>query len=110
MSTQHAAHDAPSAEPRARQEPSTLSRPHSRPRPGPQISAALFALLLVASLAIPAFSDVAPMPGLSLVFAGLLLLTGPAELLHPRPRRCAAALRWGGAAMAVLGLVAQLLA
>lgn len=108
MSAQHAAHDASSMEPRAHLEPNPPNG--RRPRPAPQISSALFALLLLASLAIPAFWEVAPIPGSSLVFAGLMLLTGLAELLDPSLRRFATALRWGGGAMAVLGLVAQLLA
>lgn len=67
-----------------------------------------FGLLLTASLVIPAVAEVAPMPGASLVFLGMMLLLGVAELIEASSRRLVIALRIGGVAISLLGLVVQL--
>jgi len=100
----------------------TRTRPASRttvrdellapPRPSrrAQFSVVAFGLLLVASLVIPAVTDTAPVPGLSLVFAGMMILLGFAELLDASKRRFVIGLRVGGTAMALLGFAIQLAA
>lgn len=81
------------------------------PRPGrrPVYSLITFGLLLTATLAIDGFADVPPMPGTALVAAGLMLLLGVADLLDPAARRLVIGVRFGGMAMALLGLAVQLL-
>ncbi|MDN5687884.1 MAG: hypothetical protein L0G94_14600 [Brachybacterium sp.] len=81
------------------------------PRPSwrARYSLALFGLLLVASLAIPVFTETPAMPGISLVMLGMLLLLGVAELLDPGPRRFVIAVRGGGTAIALLGFVIQMI-
>ncbi|MGP5229206.1 hypothetical protein, partial [Arthrobacter rhombi] len=59
----------------------------------PQFFVVSFGLLLVVSLAIPALSGVDASLGLSLVFSGLMIMGGFAELLDPRQRRFIVALR-----------------
>lgn len=73
-----------------------------------QFSAVAFGLLLVASLVIPVFAGSETTPGLSLVFLGMLLLLGFAELMDASQRRFVIAVRWGGMAIALLGFVIQL--
>lgn len=81
------------------------------PRPGwrPVYSLITFGLLLTATLAIDGLADVPPMPGTALVAAGLMLLLGVADLLDPAARRLVIGVRFGGMAMALLGLAVQLL-
>lgn len=79
-----------------------------RPTRRAQLSAVTFGLLLVASLVIPAFTDTQAMPGLSLVCLGMLLLLGVAELMDASQQRFIIAVRWGAMAIALLGLVIQL--
>jgi hypothetical protein len=74
-----------------------------------QIFVAGFGLLLVAGLAVPAFTDtVEPSPGMSVTNSGLLFM-GFAELLDPRLHRLVVALRFVGAGIALFGLVLRLL-
>lgn len=68
----------------------------------------VFGLLLTATLVVDAPSDTSTMSGLALTFAGIMLFTGVAELLDPTARRLVAGVRYGGMAMALLGLVLQL--
>ena len=94
---------------------STAQRPGLReeftgpPRPGrrPVFSLIAFGLLLTVTLAIDGFADVPPMPGTALVAAGLMLLLGVAELMDPAARRLVIGVRFGGLAMALLGLAVQ---
>ena len=79
-----------------------------RPTRRAQFSAVAFGLLLVASLVIPVFAGSETTPGLSLVFLGMLLLLGFAELMDASQRRFVIALRWGGMAIALLGFVIRL--
>lgn len=73
-----------------------------------QFSVVAFGLILVATLVIPVFTDTPAMPGLSLVSLGMMLLMGFAELMDASKRRFVIAVRCGGAAVALLGLVIQL--
>ena len=81
------------------------------PRPGrrAQFFVVSFGLLLVMSLAIPALSGVDASPGLSLVFSGLMIMGGFAELLDPRQHRFIVALRLAGAGTALFGATLQFL-
>lgn len=100
-------------------EQSTTTRTEQTPRPhqeattaaGPGWRLALcligFGLLLTVTLAIDALSDASSMSELVLVFAGIMLCAGVAELLDPAARRLVAGVRYGGMAMALLGLVLQ---
>ena len=66
-----------------------------------------FGLLLTVTLTIDALRDASTMSGFALVYAGVMLFTGVAELLDPAARRLVAGVRYGGMAMALLGLVLQ---
>lgn len=95
-------------EPRTEQ----MSRPDENPAaagPGwrPVFCLIAFGLLLTVTLTIDALRDASTMSGSALVFAGIMLFTGVAELLDPAARRLAAGVRYGGMAMALLGLVLQ---
>lgn len=68
----------------------------------------IFGLLLSATLTIDGFTGVSPMPGTALVMAGMMLLTGVAELMDPAARRVVIGVRFGGMAMALLGIAVQL--
>lgn len=70
-----------------------------------QFSVACFGLLLVASLAVPSFSEADASPGLTMMLSGLMVMCGFAELLDPRQRRFVVALRFTGAGTALLGLL-----
>ena len=74
-----------------------------------QFSVVAFGLLLVASLVIPVFWDVEPMPGFSLVAAGMMMLLGFAELMDASQRRLVVAVRCGGLTIALLGFAIQML-
>ncbi len=95
---------------------SSAARPRMRdeifgpPRPTGRapFSAALFGVLLVASLVAPAVTGTPPMPGLSLVFLGLMSSLGFADVLDVGRRRFAIVLRASGFAVALLGLALQL--
>lgn len=87
--------------------PGALTGPPHR-RWNARFALVAFGLLLTASLAIPAVAEVAPMPGGSLVFLGLMLLLGVAELLEAGSRRLVIALRIAGMVISLLGLVVQL--
>lgn len=84
----------------------------SRARPAQsgraQVSVAFFSVLLVATLVAPVVMGSAPLPGLALVCFGMVLL-GIAELSDAGSRRFVIALRLGGIAVALLGLVLQIL-
>lgn len=73
-----------------------------------QFSAVWFGLLLVASLAISSLSAAEVAPGLSMTMAGLMVLCGFAELIDSSQRSFVIALRFGGVATALLGLLLQL--
>lgn len=66
-----------------------------------------FGLLLTVTLVIDALRGGSTMSELALVFAGIMLCAGVAELLDPAARRLVAGVRYGGMAMALLGLVLQ---
>lgn len=66
-----------------------------------------FGLLLTVTLTIDALRDASTMSALALTFAGITLFTGVADLLDPAARRLVAGVRYGGMAMALLGLVLQ---
>ena len=66
-----------------------------------------FGLLLTVTLMVDALSESISMPGFALTLAGLMLLIGVAELLDPAARRLVIGVRVGGVAMALLGLVLQ---
>ena len=66
-----------------------------------------FGLVLTVTLTIDALRDASTMSGFALVYAGVMLFTGVAELLDPASRRLVAGVRYGGMAMALLGLVLQ---
>lgn len=76
---------------------------------GARFSVVGFGALLIATLVIPAFSDVDMMPGLSLISAGQMVLLGFAELMDASTRRFVVAVRCGGAATALLGVAVLLL-
>lgn len=80
----------------------------SRPSGRAQFGLAFFGLLLAVTLTVDAFSDAPSMQGLALTTAGLMLLIGVAELLDPAARRLVIGVRIGGVAMALLGLVLQI--
>lgn len=81
-----------------------------RPGPGwrPVFCLVGFGLLLTVTLVIDALRGGSTMSELALVFAGIMLCAGVAELLDPTARRLVAGVRYGGMAMAVIGLVLQL--
>ncbi|WP_394216225.1 hypothetical protein [Brachybacterium vulturis] len=97
-----------------------LARPHGCP-PGEElvraprpivrarIGAAAFTVLLVITLVAPVVIDAEAMPGLSLIALGNLLLMGFAELIDASSRGFLLAVRLGGVAIALLGLVVLLL-
>lgn len=104
MHDQPAAQTAPASRMTARDElfgPPRLTR-------RAQFSVVAFGLILVVSLVSPAFTDAAAMPGISLVSVGMMMLMGFAELMDASKRRFAIAVRCGGTAVALLGLVIQL--
>lgn len=78
-----------------------------RPSKRAQFSAVAFGLLLVATLSIPVFWDVEPMPGFALVAAGMMLLLGFAELMDANNRRFIIAVRGGALVIALLGFAIQ---
>lgn len=71
------------------------------------ISLIFFGLLLTVTLVVDALRDASTMSGLALTQAGIMLFAGVAELLDPAARRLVDGVRCGGMAMAVLGLVLQ---
>lgn len=73
-----------------------------------QFCAVTFGLLLVASLAASSLS-VEVAPGLSMTMVGLMVLCGFAELIDSNKHKFVVALRFGGAAIALFGLLLQLL-
>ena len=76
-------------------------------RRGAVISLIFFGLLLTVTLTIDALRDASTMSGFALVYAGIMLFTGVANLLDPAARRLVAGVRIGGYVMALLGLVLQ---
>lgn len=76
-------------------------------RRGAVISLIFFGLLLAVTLTIDALRDVSTMSGFALTIAGVMLSVGVADLLDPTARRLVAGVRYGGMAMALLGLVLQ---
>lgn len=82
----------------------------SAPRPSgrAQVFAALWGLLVVIYVGLPAVSTIAVPDGLTLTAVGILGL-GIAELLDPGLRGFAIGLRCTGMATALVGMVAQLL-
>lgn len=74
-----------------------------------QFYVVFFGLLLVVSLAIPALAGFEASPGLAMLFVGLMIMGGFAELLDPRQRRFIVTLRLAGAGTALLGAVLQFL-
>lgn len=81
----------------------------TRPNVRAQAAVAGFTLLLVATLVTPVVMDVEAMPGLSLIILGMLLVVGFAELIDASSRGFLLAVRLGGIAIALLGLIIQLL-
>lgn len=75
---------------------------------GARVSVALFAVLLAAALVAPVVTNSEAMPGLSLVFLGMLLL-GVAELIDASSRGFLIAVRLGGIVFALLGLMVQVI-
>ena len=94
---------------RTEQTPRLDEKPAAQHRPGwaPVFCLTMFGLLLTVTLTIDALSDASTMSGLALTQAGIMLFTGVAELLDPAARRLVAGVRYGGMAMALLGLVLQ---
>ena len=78
-----------------------------RRRKGSVISLTGFGLLLTVTLVFDALSDSQGRPGFALTIAGLMLSVGVADLLDPAARRVVLGVRYGGMAMAVIGLVLQ---
>lgn len=74
-----------------------------------QFFVVIFGLLFVVSLVIPALSGVDASPGVSLMFSGLMIMGGFAELLDSRQRRFIIALRIAGAGTALFGAALQFL-
>lgn len=75
-----------------------------------QFCAVAFGLLLVGGLIVSSLSPAdAPAPGWSLTMAGLMVMCGFAELIDSNQRNFVVALRFGGAATALIGLLLQLL-
>lgn len=94
-----------------RHRPAQGQREELADRPGPRWQSVFsligFGLLLTVTLVIDALRDASTMSGLALIFAGIMLFAGVAELLDPAARRLVVSVRYGGMAMAVLGLVLQ---
>lgn len=67
----------------------------------------VFGLLLTVTLVFDALSKAQGRPGFALTAAGLMLSVGVADLLDPAARRAVLGVRYGGMAMAVIGLVLQ---
>lgn len=65
-------------------------------------------LLLTVTLVIDALRDASTMSDYAVTLVGIMLFTGVAELLDPAARRLVIGVRYGGMAMALLGLVLQL--
>ena len=65
-------------------------------------------LLLTVTLVIDALRDASTMSDYAVPLVGIMLFTGVAELLDPAARRLVIGVRYGGMAMALLGLVLQL--
>lgn len=86
-------------------EPAAPPRPSGRAR----VCAILFTALLVATLLAPVVLDTAPMPGIALVNLGILLSAGFAELIDASNRGFLLAVRLGGIAIALLGILIQVL-
>lgn len=80
-----------------------------RPSRRAQSSVVAFGLIGLASLAVPALSDVAPMPGTTLLALGAMLMCGVAELIDRSLRRFGVALRFAGLSIMAFGFVIQLL-
>lgn len=81
-----------------------------RPTRAAQFCAVAFGLLLVGGLIVSSLSPAdAPAPGWSLTMAGLMVMCGFAELIDSNQRNFVVALRFGGAATALIGLLLQLL-
>lgn len=95
-----------------RTRPAHGRREEAADRPGPRwqpvFSLIGFGLLLTVTLTIDALAEPSTMSGLALIFAGIMLFTGVAELLDPAARRLVVGVRYGGMAMALLGLGVQL--
>ena len=91
--------------------PSPGAEPIAQPRAGnpARISASVFTLLLVATLVAPVVLDTEPMPGLALMSLGLLLSAGFSQLIDASSRGFVLAVRFGGIAITLLGLVFQAL-
>ncbi|MGP9538085.1 DUF2975 domain-containing protein [Brachybacterium sp. AOP43-C2-M15] len=94
----------PSSRPTVREELIGPPRPSGRAH----VSVIAFGVLMIASLVIDAVTPVSPNPGATLVFAGLMFFMGVAELLDPGRKRLVLGVRFGGMAIALLGLVIQL--
>lgn len=74
-----------------------------------QFSVVSFGVLMVVGLLIPAFSDIEVHAGITLVGTGFMIWLGFSELLTPEQRKFTVALRFAGAAVVMLGFIAQLL-
>lgn len=94
---------------RTEQTPRQNDEVADRPGPGwrPVYGLIIFGLLLTVTLAIDALRDASTMSGFALTIAGIMLSTGVADLLDPAARRLVTGVRYGGMAMALLGLVLQ---
>ena len=95
----------------SRTRPAQDQREESVDRPGPGWRPVFclvgFGLLLTVTLVIDALRDASTMSASALVFTGIMLFTGVADLLDPAARRLVIGVRYGGMAMALLGLVLQ---
>ena len=103
--------DQPDTRTRPAPHPSPGAEPIAAPRAGnpARISASIFTLLLVATLLAPVVLDTEPMPGLALMNLGLLLSAGFSQLIDASSRGFVLAVRLGGIAITLLGLVLQAL-
>lgn len=91
--------------------PTVHEEPVAPPRPSrrAQFSVVAFGLLLVAAVVIPVFWNAEPMPGFSLVAAGMMMVMGFAELMDASNRWFITVVRGGGFVIALLGFAIQML-
>lgn len=101
--------DQPDLRTRPAAQSSPGTEPAAPPRPSGRVCAILFTALLVATLLAPVVLDTAPMPGIALVNLGILLSAGFAELIDASNRGFLLAVRLGGIAIALLGILIQVL-
>lgn len=80
----------------------------SSPSWRPVFCLVVFGLLLTVTLTMDALREPSTLSGSALVYAGIMLFAGVADLLDPAARRVVVGVRYGGMAMALLGLVLQL--